>query len=122
MASSRRSQHELIKLVMTFIFILCLTLTSSKSDDDERSSNKEKSQKLVLGSKPPTCVNKCLSCKPCIATLVVHTHHQVKSIFFSKNNYEFITSNNLNDYGDNNHDSYYLMSWKCKCGNKLFQP
>ncbi|KAB1219856.1 EPIDERMAL PATTERNING FACTOR-like protein 8 [Morella rubra] len=60
----------------------------------------------VLGSKPPGCVNRCLNCRPCIATLVIPSH-QMK---------EFSASSCGED------DSYYLLSWKCRCGNKLFQP
>ncbi|KAH9610619.1 hypothetical protein KSS87_002179, partial [Heliosperma pusillum] len=69
MASSTRYQHELIKVAITCILINSFMVTLSKSDE-------MKSRKLVLGSRPPTCVNKCMNCKPCVATLVVHTHRQ----------------------------------------------
>ncbi|WCJ40554.1 EPIDERMAL PATTERNING FACTOR-like protein 2 [Euphorbia peplus] len=70
-------------------------------------------EKTVLGSKPPGCVNKCLNCRPCMATLVDPSHHQkiIKS-------FKFVSSHSHDD--DNN--GYYLLSWKCRCGNKLFQP
>lgn len=78
-------------------------------DNDEKEM---KDKKMMLGSRPPKCVNKCLSCNPCIATLVAPPRHQMKD-GISVTSY---------DYGYNNHDSYYLLAWKCKCGNKLFQP
>ncbi|EOY25802.1 Uncharacterized protein TCM_027162 [Theobroma cacao] len=63
--------------------------------------------KMVLGSKPPSCVNKCLNCSPCMATLVIPSH-QWKHF-------------RATYHGDED-ESYYLLSWKCKCGDKLFQP
>lgn len=63
--------------------------------------------KMVLGSRPPRCVNKCLSCRPCMAALVIPSHQWNK----------FKATN----HGDGD-DNYYLLSWKCKCGDKLFQP
>ncbi|KAI9191626.1 hypothetical protein LWI28_011018 [Acer negundo] len=60
--------------------------------------------KMVLGSRPPQCVNKCLNCRPCVATLVVPSHPK---------NHHFKPQEDEN---------YYLLSWKCRCGNKLFQP
>ena len=64
-----------------------------------------KQMKLVLGSTPPRCVNKCLSCKPCSAALVTSPHHRK----------EFQASFQRDE-------SYYLLSWKCKCKGKYFQP
>ncbi|EEF44793.1 conserved hypothetical protein [Ricinus communis] len=66
---------------------------------------------MVLGSKPPGCVNKCFSCRPCMATLVVPSHQ--KKSFPHKA---------LPRHDDDDGDGYYLLSWKCKCGDKLFQP
>ncbi|KAJ0680176.1 putative EPIDERMAL PATTERNING FACTOR-like protein [Helianthus annuus] len=73
--------------------------------DDEGVSSVEQNKK-VLGSRPPRCVNKCVSCRPCEATLVIPSHQK------------------LIDYRVQSHweDNYYLLSWKCKCGDKLYQP
>nr|KYP54046.1 hypothetical protein KK1_000212 [Cajanus cajan] len=68
----------------------------------------EQSSKIVIGSKPPACVNKCKNCRPCMATLVVPNHQ--------KRNKGFKVASRGDD------DTYYLLSWKCKCGDKLFQP
>ncbi|KAG8379837.1 hypothetical protein BUALT_Bualt07G0130900 [Buddleja alternifolia] len=77
-------------------------------------SNNEELRKMVLGSRPPRCVNKCMSCRPCEATLVIppHLHNKIKTIA----NYHIPSSHRDQD------DSYYLLSWKCRCGNKLYQP
>lgn len=63
-------------------------------------------RKMVIGSKPPACLNKCMNCRPCIATLVVSQ---------KRKSYKVLSR------GDDN-DTYYLLAWKCRCGNKVFQP
>ncbi|EPS65582.1 hypothetical protein M569_09198, partial [Genlisea aurea] len=59
-----------------------------------------------LGSRPPGCVNKCMSCRPCEAILVIPPRADRISSSSSR--------------GDD--DSYYLLAWKCRCGNKLYLP
>lgn len=61
--------------------------------------------KMAVGSSPPKCVNKCLGCKPCMAALVISPPLKASS-----------TSIFVRD------ESYYLLSWKCKCRNKYYQP
>ena len=64
---------------------------------------------LQLGSRPPGCVNKCMNCRPCMATLVIPPHdHRNKGLRESSSHQE--------------DDTYYLLYWKCRCGNKLYQP
>ncbi|KAJ7962858.1 putative Epidermal patterning factor-like protein [Quillaja saponaria] len=111
MAPSTRtySLHGLI-VSITVAFIFLLTFLPSKSDGSLLIVNSTMSleeSKMVLGSKPPACVNKCLNCRPCITTLVIPTH-QRKGFIASTSHEE--------------DDNYYLLSWKCRCGNKLFQP
>ncbi|XVF35594.1 hypothetical protein REPUB_Repub18cG0159600 [Reevesia pubescens] len=38
----------------------------------------EREKLQQVGSRPPTCVNKCFSCRPCMATLVIHPHGERK--------------------------------------------
>lgn len=63
--------------------------------------------KMAIGSRPPACVNKCKNCRPCRATLVVPNHQKRKGF-------------KVSSHGDD--DTYYLLSWKCSCGDKLFHP
>ncbi|KAI8538741.1 hypothetical protein RHMOL_Rhmol07G0005400 [Rhododendron molle] len=73
-----------------------------------------KQRKMMIGSRPPGCVNKCMSCRPCVATLVViHPHDNNKKGEFAE------ISDSVSRRED---DPYYLLSWKCKCGDKLYQP
>ncbi|KAF5776959.1 putative EPIDERMAL PATTERNING FACTOR-like protein [Helianthus annuus] len=61
-----------------------------------------------LGSRPPGCLNKCMKCSPCEATLVIPPHHKMVDY--------------IDQSSHDEDDCYYLLSWKCKCGDKLFQP
>ncbi|KAL2338384.1 hypothetical protein Fmac_012830 [Flemingia macrophylla] len=93
-----------LKTSLTLILIISLTLFPSNSVGLKGVKHK----KLVLGSRPPKCVNKCLSCRPCMAALVISPHHRVGHI------HKATTAQR--------DEGYYLLSWKCKCGNKFFQP
>ncbi|PON37402.1 EPIDERMAL PATTERNING FACTOR-like protein [Parasponia andersonii] len=93
--------------VITVVFIFVLAVLPPKSVGFERNELREEERKLmVLGSRPPQCVNKCLNCRPCEATLVIPSHQKKR----------LETSSHGED------DTYYLLSWKCRCGNKLFHP
>ncbi|KAG5618619.1 hypothetical protein H5410_018443 [Solanum commersonii] len=56
----------------------------------------------MIGSRPPGCVNKCMNCEPCKASLVTQKNRDA-----SKRDAD---------------DNYYLLSWKCTCRDHLFQP
>ncbi|KAL8250196.1 hypothetical protein R6Q59_033889 [Mikania micrantha] len=95
-----------LKAVVTVILLLFLTVSHSISGYGDEGVTGFGQNKKILGSRPPGCVNKCVNCRPCEATLVIPPH--CKTIH----------------YRDQSHweDNYYLLSWKCKCGDKLFQP
>ncbi|XP_076908614.1 EPIDERMAL PATTERNING FACTOR-like protein 8 [Bidens hawaiensis] len=94
------------KAVFTTILLLSLTLSHTISGYDDEQVAGVRQNKKILGSRPPRCVNKCMNCRPCEATLVIPPHHK------------------LVEYRVQSHweDNYYLLSWKCKCGDKLFHP
>lgn len=94
-------------LVSNFVVLWTLAVDSIHSSHSE-SNDLLQQRKMVLGSRPPGCENKCFNCRPCIATLVIPSHHRAKRF-------------SLSSHADED-DSYYLLSWKCKCGQKLFQP
>ncbi|KAL6497069.1 hypothetical protein OROGR_028998 [Orobanche gracilis] len=113
MALSRH--HQLfLSFAFTALCFLSLTFLPPKSGGIEASRNEEDElRKMVLGSRPPGCVNKCMSCRPCEATLVIPPH--LNKIRRSNSYYQEYSSHREDD-------SYYLLSWKCRCGNKLYQP
>ncbi|CAK9164870.1 unnamed protein product [Ilex paraguariensis] len=94
-----------LRVAVTLILIFSISrsvqrVSSSYSETLQR-------RKMLLGSRPPGCVDKCMNCRPCKATLVIPSHDQRKG------------------YRESSHredDSYYLLSWKCICGDKLFHP
>ncbi|XP_062079694.1 EPIDERMAL PATTERNING FACTOR-like protein 8 [Humulus lupulus] len=99
--------------ILISIFSLILILSSNIAGADHHQSllakdhidgKSLKQKKMVLGSKPPECANKCLGCRPCMASLVVSQHEKnVKPLPHAP-------------------ESYYLLGWKCKCRDKFFQP
>ncbi|MCL7035160.1 hypothetical protein MKW94_003257 [Papaver nudicaule] len=74
---------------------------------------------MILGSRPPQCVNKCFSCRPCTAALVISPHNrETKSV---RTNLMASSPASLVSKQDDD-GTYYLLSWKCRCGNKTYQP
>lgn len=77
-----------------FFSVDSVRLPSSESRDLQQT-------KLVMGSGPPSCYMKCQGCTPCTATLVkVPAHHP---------------------HGEED-EPYYPQTWRCKCGDRLFDP
>ncbi|CAA2944803.1 Hypothetical predicted protein [Olea europaea subsp. europaea] len=108
MALSRNHKLALSFAVTAATLLLPLSLLIPKSVGIGPSgySATEELRKMVLGSRPPGCVNKCMNCRPCEATLVIPPHR--KGVFGKLSHRE--------------DDTYYLLSWKCRCGNKLYHP
>ncbi|KAK2965976.1 hypothetical protein RJ640_010024 [Escallonia rubra] len=100
MASSTDSQNGLRNAAIVML-IFSLSILPTKSGD---SGNLEQ-MRMLLGSRPPKCVNRCLGCKPCMAALVIESN--------SKNGFKVSATVD---------ESYYLVSWKCRCGHRNFQP
>ncbi|KAK4362193.1 hypothetical protein RND71_017434 [Anisodus tanguticus] len=82
-----------LKLGLTLALLLSLAFLHSQSVSMAR--------RMAIGSRPPGCVNKCMSCQPCKATLVI--------------------SPSTDPYKRKD-DTYYLLSWKCRCRDQLFHP
>ncbi|GMH18958.1 hypothetical protein Nepgr_020799 [Nepenthes gracilis] len=81
-------------------------VAEKEGDDDEGT----KPMKMALGSRPPLCTNRCMSCRPCMAALVVPPHRRIAS------------PANVYLKTPQDEETYYLLTWKCICKNKLFQP
>ncbi|XP_054780352.1 EPIDERMAL PATTERNING FACTOR-like protein 8 [Prosopis cineraria] len=108
MAHSRPHPASTVAII-TVAFIFFFTFLPHKSGGGSATVLGLEESKKVIGSRPPACVNKCKKCRPCMATLVV-PHHQTNKGF------------SLRGVPPGDDDPYYLLSWKCMCGNKLFQP
>ncbi|XP_054805085.1 EPIDERMAL PATTERNING FACTOR-like protein 8 [Prosopis cineraria] len=110
MGSPKAYSIELLRTSVTLILVISLSLAffpcNSVALKDQR-----KQKKMVMGSKPPSCFNKCFTCKPCKAALVIIYPHRRNDVHSNKDS-----------GGQGGDEGYYLLSWKCKCGNKFFQP
>ncbi|GLT62980.1 hypothetical protein SLA2020_355800 [Shorea laevis] len=72
----------------------------------------------LIGSRPPRCDRRCSSCEHCEAIQVPITTQvqgHVRSHFFAA------TLSFTNSRGDDI-SNYKPISWKCKCGNFIFNP
>ncbi|KAK9078260.1 hypothetical protein SSX86_002317 [Deinandra increscens subsp. villosa] len=98
-----RTYSSCLRMLFTVFLLFSLTFSPSISG-----ASLVQEKKKILGSRPPGCVNRCMNCSPCRATLVIPPHHKMTE-------YRDQSSHREDDF-------YYLLSWKCKCGDKLFQP
>ncbi|KAK8652883.1 hypothetical protein V6N13_126906 [Hibiscus sabdariffa] len=108
-------------LSLLFLLILSTSQLRNKaqgrpnpnSDGISQAVNGEKVRlRAEIGSRPPRCERRCKSCKRCEA-IQVPTNPQLGN-----------TSPKLisaYERGDGN-SNYKPMSWKCKCGNFIFNP
>ncbi|KAE9596719.1 hypothetical protein Lal_00007713 [Lupinus albus] len=71
-----------------------------------------------IGSRPPKCERRCRSCGPCEA-IQVPTNPQAHNVKININ--PSIVSKTAYERGEGN-VNYKPMSWKCKCGNHIFNP
>ncbi|KAE9597377.1 hypothetical protein Lal_00029915 [Lupinus albus] len=69
-----------------------------------------------IGSRPPRCERRCRTCRNCEA-IKVPTNPQMHNGKISSSKLSTIS------YARGNEDSNYKpMSWKCKCGDLIFNP
>ncbi|KAK1315695.1 EPIDERMAL PATTERNING FACTOR-like protein 2 [Acorus calamus] len=69
--------------------------------------------RAMIGSRPPRCGGRCSSCGNCEAVQVPAVPQDRKS---KRRHYYYISIR-----GDDT-TNYKPMSWKCKCGNLIFNP
>ncbi|URD91215.1 hypothetical protein MUK42_26685 [Musa troglodytarum] len=99
---------KMARLAAVVLIVFSLTFLSSSPAGLASSVSSRGSMLLkrkVLGSRPPSCMSKCSSCSPCMATLVAFPRERSFSALRHEED-----------------DGYYLLAWKCRCGNKLYQP
>ncbi|KAL0395856.1 UNVERIFIED_CONTAM: EPIDERMAL PATTERNING FACTOR-like protein 2 [Sesamum calycinum] len=114
----------LILLISTSSQLRLLTAEGSCLEVDQfpvRTVNEEDKAVLraQIGSRPPRCDGRCISCGHCEA-IQVPTNPQTGSRAGSRSS---STTVPVIAYarGDDN-SNYKPMSWKCKCGNLIFNP
>ncbi|KAM7280570.1 hypothetical protein ACFE04_007704 [Oxalis oulophora] len=81
----------------------------------------EKTMVVRIGSRPPRCEKRCNSCGHCEAVQVPVNTQTHKRTRLSSSTIISQHSNMLYSRGDDI-SNYKPMSWKCKCGNIIFNP
>ncbi|WOH10222.1 hypothetical protein DCAR_0729687 [Daucus carota subsp. sativus] len=105
------AHHKLIRSTIYLLFLLISTSTHHSYTAADKSILSGQ-----IGSRPPRCERRCGSCGHCEA-IQVPTNPQIKA--GNKNSttvYKIAYSR-----GEDN-SNYKPMSWKCKCGNFIFNP
>lgn len=88
------------------------SITFSKTVDEEKAA-----LRAQIGSRPPRCERRCSSCGHC-EVIQVPTNPQVQK---GKRSNPSTVSNVAYARGNDN-SNYKPISWKCKCGNFIFNP
>ncbi|KAL3346305.1 hypothetical protein AABB24_024970 [Solanum stoloniferum] len=93
--------------------------------DNQIESEKRAMLRSQIGSRPPRCEKRCGTCGHCEA-IQVPTNPQItngnKNHTINSNNNNKKASNNIAYARDSDNSNYKPMSWKCKCGNLIFNP
>ncbi|TMW98890.1 hypothetical protein EJD97_003335 [Solanum chilense] len=98
-------------------------LDTNHHGDNQIESEKRAMLTSQIGSRPPRCEKRCGTCGHCEA-IQVPTNPQITN----GNKNHTINNNNKKAYNniayarDNDNSNYKPMSWKCKCGNLIFNP
>ncbi|RRT47612.1 hypothetical protein B296_00044905 [Ensete ventricosum] len=97
------------------LLLLVLILLSSSQVKLLQGRGEEKLMvRALIGSRPPICERRCMTCGHCEAV-------QVPVIPQERNptrQFWGIATLRGGDYSSN----YKPLSWKCKCGNRIFNP
>ncbi|KAK9740490.1 hypothetical protein RND81_03G039400 [Saponaria officinalis] len=111
-------------LLLISFFLLFTFFIQGRQISNPSAVLKEKEEKVVIeraiiGSRPPRCEGRCKSCGHCEAIQVPIVPQQG----FPR--YHFLHSTPLISSSYSRGDSlsnYKPMSWKCKCGDSIFNP
>lgn len=99
-------------------------LDTHRHGDSQIESEKRAMFRSQIGSRPPRCDKRCASCGHCEA-IQVPTNPQItsgnKKHTVNSNN-KSKASNSIAYARDSDNSNYKPMSWKCKCGNLIFNP
>ncbi|CAH8273964.1 unnamed protein product [Arabidopsis lyrata] len=123
--SSKMSSFLLILLILNSTHFSLMANGRPEPNSVEFTKSGDQDEKMMMrgliGSRPPRCERvRCRSCGHCEA-IQVPTNPQTKlhSPFTTSSSSEIIHL----DYtrGDDS-TNYKPMSWKCKCGNSIYNP
>ncbi|KAK1351668.1 Epidermal patterning factor-like protein [Heracleum sosnowskyi] len=118
------ARHKLIRFTVSLLFLLVSTSThhsytaAGRILGDPLASSQDAKSILSgqIGSRPPRCERRCGSCGHCEA-IQVPTNPQIKG-----GNKNSTTVFKIAYSRGEDNSNYKPMSWKCKCGNFIFNP
>ncbi|CAL0311608.1 unnamed protein product [Lupinus luteus] len=121
-------RFSFISISLFFLIISSWTLQGFVTEEGTRTTPKQNGfQKIVhddkvvvrarIGSRPPKCEKRCRSCGPCEA-IQVPTNPQAHNEKINVNP----STVSVTAYEKGGNVNYKPMSWKCKCGNLIFNP
>ncbi|XP_041016593.1 EPIDERMAL PATTERNING FACTOR-like protein 2 [Juglans microcarpa x Juglans regia] len=102
------------------IFLLMISSTQLRLIAEGRTISEPFSKAIFrarIGSRPPRCESRCSSCGHCEA-IQVPANPQVKN---GNRNFSRVSNAAAYARGDDS-SNYKPISWKCKCGNLIFNP
>ncbi|KAJ4953706.1 hypothetical protein NE237_030538 [Protea cynaroides] len=126
MAKNVVSSDLLHPISLILVITLHLLLSPASCVDQQLSSLSHQGllieDKTRLGSIPPSCHNKCNECHPCTAVQVPTTlpiHDRVQPGQGRTEPMELVSSPSTTPA---KYANYKPLGWKCRCGNRLFNP
>ncbi|EEF30386.1 EPIDERMAL PATTERNING FACTOR-like protein 2 [Ricinus communis] len=116
-------------VTISFMFLLISSSTQVRFKAEGRATPKSASfsqtvneEKMLMrsqiGSRPPRCEKRCSTCGHCEA-IQVPTNPQINH---GNRNYSSSTFSNVAYARGDDASNYKPMSWKCKCGDLIFNP
>ncbi|KAJ4701550.1 EPIDERMAL PATTERNING FACTOR-like protein 2 [Melia azedarach] len=119
--------HRNRHLIFSLLFLLASGLTQVRFMAEGRAISKlvEAAQKgfeaekmvvmtSMIGSRPPKCERRCSSCTHCEA---VQVPVATQAVGHKRSHFSAVAYSRGDDISN-----YKPMSWKCKCGNLIFDP
>ncbi|KAF8023059.1 hypothetical protein BT93_F0525 [Corymbia citriodora subsp. variegata] len=99
----------------------------TRGEDEQEKVMSMKRMRSLIGSRPPMCERKCSSCGRCEAVQVPFVPQQVhgpRRVTSARSHIASASKRATTAYysrGDGI-SNYKPMTWKCKCGDTLFNP
>ncbi|XP_043711432.1 EPIDERMAL PATTERNING FACTOR-like protein 2 [Telopea speciosissima] len=122
--------HTSLHLIVSLFFLLLWSSTQARLKAEGRAnvklvevnqaqmgSQENAAVRSLIGSRPPTCEGKCSSCGHCEAIQVPAIPKQRNGNSTHSSKVSTIAYSRSED-----NSNYKPMSWKCKCGDMIFNP
>ncbi|CAL5187759.1 unnamed protein product [Lathyrus oleraceus] len=122
----RLQSHHFITISLFFLIISNFTQkelvtegrkTLNHNDSHQTLGDKKVMVRAQIGSRPPRCETRCRFCGHCEA---IQVPTNPRTLNGNNINPSTMSTNSYARRQDNS--NYKPMSWKCKCGNIIFNP